>query len=173
MNYNEYLQNLMYLNYQNTPTYSDNSRFETILESKVDETKEALALIKESVGNEKEDEVFYDFIISIAPTNEDKQIITSIRDDERKHNRILRKIYFELTKVKLPMDTYIPEGNLNMTYEQALEKALMGELSAVTRYQTVIKGMKSMENHNLILEILTDELRHASKYNFLITKNMR
>jgi rubrerythrin len=167
----------MYLNYQNTyknvPTYLENSRFETSVAIKKNETKEALALIKESVGNEKEDEAFYDFIIAIAPTAEAKEIITSIRDDERKHNKILRKIYFELTGVKLPMDTYISEENFNMTYEQALEKALMGELSAVTRYQAVIKGMKSMENHNLILEILTDELRHASKYNYLITKNIR
>ena len=56
----------------------------------------ALQLTKEAVQGEREDELFYQFLISIAPTQE-KEIIASIRDDEKKHNFMFRKIYRDFT----------------------------------------------------------------------------
>ena len=53
---------------------------------------QAIALIKQSVGDEKEDEMFYDILIEQAPTDKEKNIIKSIRNDERKHNQILKRI---------------------------------------------------------------------------------
>ena len=58
---------------------------------------QAIALIKQSVGDEKEDEMFYDILIEQAPTDKEKNIIKSIRNDERKHNQILRELYYEFT----------------------------------------------------------------------------
>ena len=49
---------------------------------------QAIELIRTSVGNEREDELFYDNLIKIAPTDKEKDIIKSIRDDEKKHNKI-------------------------------------------------------------------------------------
>jgi rubrerythrin len=63
---------------------------------------QALSLIKDAVSGEKEDEMFYDYLISVAPTQSDEKIIASIRDDERKHNRMFRQLYCELTGVVLP-----------------------------------------------------------------------
>lgn len=131
----------------------------------------ALELIKNSINDEAEDEAFYDFIISIAPNEEQQEIIQSIRDDERKHNRLLRNLYTELTGTTLPMNTFTPKKKFDMTYNEALEKAFLGEVAAVSKYQKILKEMKSMEQHNTILEILTDELRHADKYNYLMNKN--
>ena len=54
-------------------------------------------LIRQSVSDEREDEMFYDSLIKKARTEQEKKIITEIRDDERKHNRILREVYFNLT----------------------------------------------------------------------------
>ena len=39
--------------------------------------------------------MFYDTLIKQAPT--EKEIIRSIRDDERKHNQILRDLYYNFT----------------------------------------------------------------------------
>ena len=66
---------------------------------------QAINLIRESVGDEKEDEIFYDTLIQQAPTEKEKKIIRSIRDDERKHNQILRRLYYEFTGQMLPADT--------------------------------------------------------------------
>lgn len=58
------------------------------------------------------------------------------------------------------------ENKLN--YKEQLEKALFGELNAVVRYRRIMGTMPSGNSYTLLMSIMTDELRHASKYNFLI-----
>lgn len=129
---------------------------------------QAIALIKKSVGDEKEDEMFYDILIEKAPTEKEKDIIKSIRDDERKHNQILRKLYYEFTGQILPQDTLSSNSKDNRDYKSNLEKALFGELDAVAKYRKIMGTMPSGNSYTLLMSIMTDELRHASKYNFLI-----
>lgn len=57
----------------------------------------ALDEIRKAVQGEREDELFYDYLISLAPTKDEKEIIESIRNDERKHNQLFRKIYKDFT----------------------------------------------------------------------------
>ena len=131
----------------------------------------ALELIRESVMSEKEDELFYDYLLKIATSEEDKNIIESIRNDERNHNKMFRQIYFELTGIILPKFEDEEYKISNLSYSQALEKALMGELSAIERYRIILGEMLDRKHYNMMMEIMTDELKHASKYNFLISKN--
>ncbi len=130
---------------------------------------QAISLIKQSVGDEKEDEMFYNILIEQAPTNEEKEIIKSIRDDERKHNQILRKLYYEFTGQILPEDTLLNNSEINMDYRSNLKKALFGELGAVAKYRKILGTMPNGDSYTLLMSIMTDELRHASKYNFLIS----
>ena len=129
---------------------------------------QAITLIRQSVGDEKEDEMFYDTLIEQAPTEKEKEIIRSIRDDERRHNQILRRLYYEFTGQILPTDTLSNEQKNNMDYKSNLEKALFGELDAVAKYRKILGTMPSGNSYTLLMSIMTDELRHASKYNFLI-----
>lgn len=129
---------------------------------------QAINLIKKSVGDEKEDEMFYDILIEQAPTEKEKNIIKSIREDERKHNQILRRLYYEFTGQVLPIDILTNEQKNNMDYKSNLEKALFGELDAVDKYRKILGTMPSGNSYTLLMSIMTDELRHASKYNFLI-----
>lgn len=57
----------------------------------------ALEQIKKAVQGEREDELFYDYLISVAPTKDEKTIIESTRNDERRHNQLFRKIYKDFT----------------------------------------------------------------------------
>lgn len=129
---------------------------------------QAIELIRQSVENEKEDELFYDNLIEQAPTEKDKEIIRSIRNDERKHNQILRKLYYNFTGQIIPQDISVPSINTKLSYKENLEKALFSELNAVTKYRKIMGTMPSGESYILLMSIMTDELRHASKYNFLI-----
>lgn len=129
---------------------------------------QAIELIRQSVGDEKEDELFYDSLIKQAPTEKEKEIIRSIRDDERKHNQILRKLYYEFTGQVIPVDTSVANSNNEQNYKEQLEKALFGELNAVVRYRRIMGTMPSGNSYTLLMSIMTDELRHANKYNFLI-----
>ena len=147
-------------NYRNNEIQSNDEEIITL--------NQAIGLIRQSVVNEKEDEIFYNTLINQAPTEKEKNIIKSIRDDERKHNSILRKLYYEFTGQILPVDTLTEENNNNMDYKANLEKALFGELDAVVKYRKIMGTMPSGNSYTLLMSIMTDELRHANKYNFLI-----
>lgn len=128
----------------------------------------AVNMIRNSVADEAEDAAMYDALINIAPNEDAKEIITSIRDDEKIHNRLLREIFTELTGVVLPQST----GNANYektTYLDGIKKAFMGELKAVEKYREILTYMPTKELYNKILYIMTDEMKHATKYNYLIT----
>ncbi len=130
---------------------------------------EALNLIVESVRDEREDELFYDYLLSVAPPNQ-RDIITSIRDDERKHGRLFRQLYWEVTGKEIPAAPDVPfEKPLN--YCDGISKALFGELAAVERYRRILYGFEFLPYRNIITEIYTDELKHASKWNYLFTLN--
>lgn len=132
---------------------------------------EALEIIKASVDNEADDATFYSLLINQAMQDEDKEIITSIVNDEKKHNMMLRQIYFSLTGTNLPMSKETMTNNQN-TYIANLRKSLFGELEAAKKYRGVLAAMTDRENYNKLMEIMIDELTHAHKYNYLITKYM-
>ena len=130
----------------------------------------ALELIEEAVEVESRAEAFYEYLISIAPYEDDKKIIRSIRDDERSHNKLFRRIYYELTCQMLPEsengDFTVPE-----TYCQGLKMALENELNAVRKYRQIYYAMCYRTHMNIMTGIITDELRHADYINFLYSKN--
>lgn len=147
-----------------------NLEFNSRIES-ANKLNEALEIIKDSVDSEAEDASFYSLMINQAMQDEDKEIITSIVNDEKKHNMILRQIYFSLTGTNLPMSKETMTNNQN-TYIANLRKSLFGELEAAKKYRKVLSAMTDKENYNKLMEIMIDELTHAHKYNYLITKYM-
>lgn len=64
-------------------------------------------------------------------------------------------------------------NNSSTEYLRNLQKALFGELSAVEKYRDIMAVMPDRRKYAMLMEILTDEIKHAIKYNFLITKNMK
>ena len=155
---NNYGGDYNYRNVSQTNLYSD----------EIITLNQAIELIIQSVRDERNDELFYDNLIKQAPTEKDKEIIRSIKDDERKHNQILRKLYYNFTGQIIPQDISTPSIDTNLSYKENLEKALFGELNAVTKYRKIMGTMPSGESYILLMSIMTDEIRHASKYNFLI-----
>lgn len=130
---------------------------------------EALNLIIQSVSSEREDELFYNYLLSVAPQGQ-REIIISIRDDEIKHFKMLREIYWEVTGKDIPQApevTFLQPQN----FCEGITKALFGELAAVERYRKVLYGFEFLPYRNMITEIYTDELKHSSKWNYLFTVN--
>lgn len=132
---------------------------------------EAIVMIRDSVMDEVNDEMFYNALINQAIEQEDKDIIASIRDDEMKHNKLLRDVYYSLTGVTLPQakSTQTLEP---MSYLENLKRALMGEIEAAAKYRKIMSAMPDKRNYANLMEIMVDEIRHSSKYNYLITKNL-
>ena len=65
-------------------------------------------------------------------------------------------------------ENIIIKTNNTMNYKANLEKALFGELGAVEKYRRIMGAMPNKNSYTLLMSIMTDELRHANKYNFLI-----
>lgn len=157
----------MYNNYYKT----NKINYRNINEFKSEEIitlNQAIEIIKNSIKEEKEDEIFYDILISKAPSEKEKNIIKSIRNDERKHNKILKELYQEFTGETVKETNIDKNPAINLDYKSGLEKALFGELEAVAKYRKIMGAMPNKKSYTLLMSIMTDELRHASKYNFLI-----
>lgn len=130
----------------------------------------SLQLMAEAVQGEREDQLFYDYLISQAPNAEQKDIITSIRNDEIRHYQLYRQMYQQLTGQEVPMvpeEEFVPPAS----YIEGIKKAIFGELKAMEKYRIIRAGLPYPEYRDVVFEILTDELKHATLYNFLYTEN--
>lgn len=136
-----------------------------------EQIKDALEGIKAAVQGEREDELFYDYLISVAPSREDKEIIASIRDDERRHNKYFRKIYRYFTGMEVQGDKE-EAFEKPSSYLDGIKRALFGELRAVEKYREIMRNLPNGAFKDVLFEIITDELKHSSKYNYLLTTNM-
>ena len=131
--------------------------------------QEALNMIRDSVMDEANDEAFYSMLIDQAISDEDKDIIRIIRDNEITHNKLLRDVYYALTGTTLPQST--SNANIQpMSYLENLRKALMSEVEAANKYRKIMSAMPDKSSSSSIMHILVDELRHADLYNYLISK---
>lgn len=147
--------------------YRNSENYFLIKQNKLDE---ALEMIKNSVMDELNDEMFYSALINQAIEDEDKEIIMSIRDDEMKHNRLLRDVYYSLTGITLPQSKQSEVLPTN-SYLANLKKALFGEIEAANKYRKIMSAMPDRKNSSILMEIMIDEIGHSGKYNFLVGKN--
>lgn len=133
--------------------------------------EQALSLAKQAVQGEREDELFYDYLISVAPSDEEVEIIESIRDDERKHNKMFKAIYKYYTgeEIETSMDVNFEKPR---SFIDGVKKAFFGELSAMERYRIIRAGMPDRYFRDMVFEILTDEMKHATKYNYILNLNL-
>lgn len=149
-----------------------NRNIDNFEESRHISLEEAIKKIKNSITGEKDDEIFYSILLSQAPTEEDRKVILSIIEDEKKHNKMFKQLYESLTNTISPQSMMSRTNNSSTIYLKNLEKALFGELKAVEKYREIMAVMPDKEKYAMLMEIMTDEIRHAIKYNLLITKNM-
>lgn len=154
--------------YFSIPSYNFNNFYRSNCIYKAYKTLEvSLALVKKAIKEEREDELFYDYLISVAPTEEEKNIIATIRDDERKHNKYFREIYEFYTGESISL-----QSNENFIkpefYIDGIRKAKLGELGAVEKYRDIRAGIPHEYYRDMVFEILTDELKHSHKYDYIL-----
>lgn len=130
----------------------------------------ALALIQQAVAGETEDRMFYTYLMDKAPSAEDKEIISGIRNNEISHHGWFQQIYYEITGRTVPEaqgEQFTPPAN----YCEGLGRAMLGEQAAVAKYRRILYAMQSRVHINMLTEIITDEIRHGLLYNYLYDKN--
>ncbi len=177
MNYNPYGNYGFYTYGQTTPFMPTMSTIMTVQQTQSADIfvypqnlQNALDLIQQALAGETEDRMFYSWLIENAPSNEDQQIITGIRDNEIGHFDLFRQLYYELTGM-MPQQVQGEQFTPPESYCAGLAKALLGEQNAVQRYRKILYAMQQRVHINMMIEIITDEIRHGILYNYLFTKN--
>ncbi len=130
----------------------------------------ALDLIEHALSGETEDRAFYTWLIGQADSEDDRQIISGIRDDEIGHYALFKQLFYELTGIMpqpAPGEQFVPPES----YCDGLSHALMGEQNAVQKYRKILYAMQYPEHINMMIEIITDEIRHGILYSYLYSKN--
>lgn len=167
-----------FLNFMNYPyTVSTNNTYNNYRSTSraIPATKvptDILEIIKDSANNEGNNTAFYNFLIANAPTVEDREIIEGIRKDNTRHSDIFRRLYLELNGLSLPKPQNPNEPELNLTYIQGLEVGLKESIESASKYRRILSILEDRQRYNMVMEALVDVLRHASLYNYLITKNL-
>ena len=131
--------------------------------------QQSLKLMAEAVQGEKEDRIFYDYLIDNAPTQDQKEIISSIRNDEIRHNQLYKKMYKELTGQEVHIEEeeeFVPPAS----FEQGIKKAILGEMKAMEKYRIIRQGLPHRYHRDIVFRILTDELKHGTLYNLIYTE---
>jgi rubrerythrin len=131
--------------------------------------QDLLPLIEEAVKDEQKDQLFYRYLAQQAPSQEEREIITHIHNDEHKHEQMFRQMYASLTGRPLKVERPEPE-KMTMEYLPGLEKAVLGEAEAIEAYSKLYFAVPGGFRDTLF-EILMDEIKHGIRFNLLYAKN--
>lgn len=58
------------------------------------------------------------------------------------------------------------------SYIEGIKKSKLGELAAVEKYRDIIAGIPDRYHRDMVFEILTDELKHSHKYDYILYLNL-
>jgi rubrerythrin len=112
---------------------------------------------------------YYLKLAESASTEADRQIIIKIRNDEAKHyNRFLR-----ILKDINGREPEIPEGELPMTYEEGVKKAMSDELEASSLYQETAYNIKDLNIQLNLMHASHDEQRHALWLQYILFNSLK
>lgn len=149
--------------------YPRKSRENTIVDDELISLNSALDLIREEILEGENIELFWDNIISKSSNENTSDILSSIREDNIKHNEILRFIYSNITgEVMEKPNSKSSMGKI--TFQDALEKSFLDSIAKVKKYRKIMGAMPNPRMQTLIMAILTNKLRHATLINYLMNK---
>lgn len=137
-----------------------------------EDLKEAIEIIKKLINCFDDNKKAYALLLSLTNNDDDIKIIEDIMAEEIKHNKILRNIYYELTGKKIA-DTRASMYKDNLlNYKKNLQKSLERELHELRWYKKVMAAMPDRTKSLAIMDIITNKLKHANLYNYLLLKNI-
>ena len=85
---------------------------------------------------------------------------------------MFRQIYKSITGLDLPPgddEEFVKPAS----YLDGIKTALFGELAAVEKYREIRRGLPCTMYRDILFNIITDEIKHSAKYNYLFTFNFR
>lgn len=130
----------------------------------------ALDLVREEIQDKTTAELLCDYLISIAPTQEEKDIMISIRDDEITHRKLLKEIYRYYTCEEI-QNTNNENFIILSSYIEGINKAIFDKLNYMDNYKFIGSHLSNTADMDTMFRILTDEMKNLTKYNYILNNN--
>jgi rubrerythrin len=132
------------------------------------------------IGNSVEsDEIiirYYQWLINHIPISEltseqsdrIRNTLETILIDRINHNNILKDMYYQLTGnvVTIVEKQFAEPENFKIEIMEEFVRALEG----IQKYRLIMFGLPSLYYRDLIYIIISDKIRHASLYNYILTE---
>lgn len=134
---------------------------------------EAIGNLNEAFQDERSDLVYYEYLIHIAPTAQEKEILYPILNDERVHATLFRRMYEELSGIDA---SYDPKEKLVMpeSYLAGINDTISRELRELERYKAIRERFPAGTPYIYTLSnIIADEVNHISQLNYILSLNSK
>ena len=128
-----------------------------------------LDLLIEAMTDEATDMQYYEKLSWMVSDAEDREVVRHVQADEKKHLKALTDIYQMLTG-EVPTVT-AREFEIGNDLHAEFDKRVLAELNGMEFYRNLYLSHKSTELRDIFFEILTDELEHAVKMQYLRGRN--
>ncbi len=128
----------------------------------VQEHPKFLTMIYGAMRDEKMAADYYKQLEEITP-HHCKHHIRYMMEDEIKHYKMLAHTYHVMTGVHPVVEYQSPMIPAN--FLQALDQAFNDELAATEHYRTIYLMTYNMKFRDMLFEIMTDEMEHATRLN--------
>nr|WP_312216343.1 hypothetical protein [Clostridioides sp.] len=135
--------------------------------------EKSIYTIGNSVESEERINRYYQWLIDNIPKTElspdqiahIRNILQSIQEDRINHNNIFTNIYYQLSGN--PVVIVEKEFAEPKNFKTEIENELFRTLESIKRNRTIMFGIPSLQYRDLIFTIISDEIRHASFYNYI------
>lgn len=122
--------------------------------------------IEQAVNGEYHAIHYYSKLAQLATSDEDKEMIQEIRNDEKKHYRTFYNLYVTLTGAQ----PRITKGPTPPSFEEGLIFAIKDELETVDFYLSIYDKARDPSIRKKFKRAALDEQQHASSFQFMWTK---
>ena len=141
------------------------------LEATSSKFMKAIGDLNEAFQDERSDLIYYEYLASMAPTAQEKEIIYSIIRDERVHATLFRRMYQELSGIDVSRD---PNEKLVMpeSYLAGISESINRESREMERYKVIREGFPAGSSYIYTLSnIIANELNHITQLNSILSSN--
>lgn len=130
----------------------------------------AVEEIKKIIQGERNSELLYDYLISIAPNKEQQEILQNLKCDLQRHSILFRRIYKDFTAIEAPI-TYEEIFEEPQSYIDGVKRALLEELKLIEKCREIKCALGTECHRDIVFDIITEKIKHSFKYNYLFTLN--
>lgn len=134
------------------------------------QTLEVLEKVADIIQQEAYNDLFYNYLISEVPTDEEEIIIESIKKAENKNKILFSKIYKDIAGIELPeIEETVFENP--KSYLEGIKRVLFRNLLIIDKCTEIMEILNFHPYKDILLSVSMSGIKHFLKYNYIYILN--